>query len=41
MFILYRLIKLAIICVVFFTLYDLIAFGEIAWLGRLITSLGL
>lgn len=39
MFILYRLIKLAIICAVFFTIYDLIAFGEITWLARLLASI--
>ncbi|KLN65141.1 MULTISPECIES: hypothetical protein [Vibrio] len=39
MFILYRLLKLAIICAVFFTIYDFIAFGEITWLERLLSSL--
>ncbi|KGY07040.1 membrane protein [Vibrio caribbeanicus] len=38
MFIVYRLIKLAVICAVFFTLYDLIAFGEITWVSRLIAQ---
>gem|GEM_PF-1677152 len=41
MFILYRLLKLAIICAVFFTIYDFIAFGEITWIERLLGSIGL
>ncbi|WP_281251946.1 hypothetical protein [Vibrio salilacus] len=39
MFIVYRLIKLAIICALFFTIYDLIAFGEITWVERLLSQL--
>ncbi len=35
MFIIYRLIKLAVICMIFFTIYDLIAHGEITWFDRL------
>ncbi len=35
MFIIYRLIKLAIICMIFFTIYDLVAHGEITWIDRL------
>ncbi|EEX93720.1 hypothetical protein VIOR3934_00510 [Vibrio orientalis CIP 102891 = ATCC 33934] len=38
MFIVYRLIKLALICVLFFTIYDLIAFGEITWVSRLLAQ---
>lgn len=38
MFIVYRLLKLAAICAIFFTIYDLIAFGEITWLSRLISQ---
>ncbi|GAL18202.1 hypothetical protein JCM19235_6755 [Vibrio maritimus] len=34
MFILIRLLKLAVISAVFFTIYDLIAFGEITWVSR-------
>jgi hypothetical protein len=34
MFILIRLLKLAVISAVFFTIYDLIAFGEITWFSR-------
>lgn len=41
MFILYRLLKLAIICAVFFTIYDFIEFGEITWIERLLGSLNL
>lgn len=37
MFIVYRLVKLAIICVIFFTIYDLIAYGEITWFYRLLS----
>lgn len=29
-----KLIKLAVICAIFFTIYDLIAFGEITWFTR-------
>lgn len=29
-----RLVKLAVICAVFFTIYDLIAFGEVTWINR-------
>ncbi|MFV8452887.1 hypothetical protein ACNO65_22930 [Vibrio campbellii] len=29
-----RLVKLAVICAVFFTIYDLIAFGEVTWTNR-------
>lgn len=36
MFIFHRLIKLAIICVLFFSIYDLIAFGELTWHQRLL-----
>ncbi|WP_038173147.1 MULTISPECIES: hypothetical protein [Vibrio] len=39
MFIVYRLIKLAIICALFFTIYDFIAFGEITWVERLLSQL--
>ena len=39
MFIVYRLIKLAIICALFFTIYDVIAFGEITWVERLLSQL--
>lgn len=41
MFIFVRLLKLAIICVVFFTIYDFIAFGQITWVERLLGTLGL
>ncbi|KGY13160.1 membrane protein [Vibrio tubiashii] len=40
MLILYRLLKLAIICAVFFTIYDVIEFGEITWFERLLAALG-
>ncbi|GAA5645790.1 MULTISPECIES: hypothetical protein [Vibrio] len=39
MLIVKRLIKLAIICVVFFTLFDLLSYGEITWHLRLIQAL--
>ena len=39
MFIVYRLIKLAIICALFFTIYDVIAFGDITWVERLLSQL--
>ncbi|MCG7498041.1 hypothetical protein MHO82_14315 [Vibrio sp. Of7-15] len=29
-----RLVKLAVICAVFFTIYDLVAFGELIWINR-------
>ncbi len=29
-----RLVKLAVICAVFFTIYDLIASGEVTWINR-------
>ncbi|AGU98440.1 membrane protein [Vibrio campbellii ATCC BAA-1116] len=29
-----RLVKLAVICAVFFTIYDLIVFGEVTWINR-------
>ncbi|CAE6942055.1 hypothetical protein ACOMICROBIO_LKFPLAJE_03787 [Vibrio sp. B1FIG11] len=29
-----RLVKLSVICAVFFTIYDLIAFGEVTWINR-------
>lgn len=35
-FIAIRLVKLAIISAVFFTIYDLIAFGEVTWIHRLL-----
>jgi len=38
MFIVYRLIKLALICALFFTVYDVIAFGEITWVSRLLAQ---
>lgn len=38
MFIVYRLVKLALICALFFTIYDLIAFGEITWVARLLAQ---
>lgn len=38
MFIVYRLLKLALICALFFTIYDLIAFGEITWVARLLAQ---
>lgn len=41
MFIFVRLLKLVIICAVFFTIYDFIAFGEITWVERLLETLGL
>ncbi|WP_295893454.1 hypothetical protein [uncultured Vibrio sp.] len=41
MFIVYRLLKLAVICAIFFTVYDFIEFGEITWVSRLLSSLGL
>ncbi|WP_255199289.1 MULTISPECIES: hypothetical protein [Vibrio] len=41
MFIVYRLVKLAVICALFFTLYDWIAFGEITWVARLLAEFGL
>lgn len=36
MFIVQRLVKLAIICVIFFTILDLIAYGEVTWFYRLL-----
>ncbi|EGA68729.1 hypothetical protein VISI1226_03775 [Vibrio sinaloensis DSM 21326] len=36
MFIVHRLVKLAVICALFFTVYDLIAFGQITWVSRLL-----
>jgi hypothetical protein len=36
MLIVIRLIKLAVICAIFFSIYDLIAFGEITWVARLL-----
>ncbi|UUM32104.1 hypothetical protein [Vibrio japonicus] len=38
MFIVYRLLKLAAICAVFFSIYDLIAFGEITWVSRFLSE---
>ncbi|CAM2905426.1 Membrane protein [Vibrio mytili] len=38
MLILLRILKLVIICVIFFTIFDLIAYGEITWLERLLGS---
>lgn len=38
MFIVYRLLKLAVICALFYTIYDLIAFGEITWVTRLLAQ---
>lgn len=38
MFIVQRLVKLAIICVIFFTIFDLIAYGEVTWFYRLLPS---
>ncbi len=35
MFIVQRLIKLAVITAVFLTIYDLIQFGEVTWIYRL------
>jgi hypothetical protein len=31
MFVVYRLFKLAVICAVFFTIYDLIEMGKVTW----------
>ncbi|EGA65489.1 hypothetical protein VIBR0546_14425 [Vibrio brasiliensis LMG 20546] len=39
MFVVYRLLKLAVISAIFFTIYDLIAFGEITWVGRLLAHI--
>ncbi|MEZ8824510.1 hypothetical protein [Vibrio sp. 10N.261.55.A7] len=41
MFIVYRLLKLAAICALFFTVYDFIEFGEITWVARLLAEFGL
>ncbi len=34
MWMVYRLVKLAVICAVFFTVYDWIALGQITWPAR-------
>lgn len=41
MIIIDRLVKLAVICAIFFTIYDVIEFGQITWVARLMSSLGL
>ncbi|WP_257145702.1 hypothetical protein [Vibrio sp. ES.051] len=39
MFIVQRLVKLAIICLIFFTIFDLISYGEITWVQRLLAAI--
>lgn len=36
MFIVYKLIKLALITAVFLTIFDLISYGEVTWYSRLL-----
>ncbi|CAH1559255.1 Membrane protein [Vibrio rotiferianus] len=36
MLVVQRLLKLAVICVIFFTVFDLIQYGHITWIDRLI-----
>ncbi len=38
MFVIYRLVKLAVICMIFFTIFDLIAHGEVLWFSRLMNQ---
>lgn len=39
MLILIRLLKLAVICAIFFTAFDLIEYGQIEWVGRLLSRI--
>ena len=41
MIIIDRLVKLAVICAIFFTIYDVIEFGQITWVSRLMIFLGI
>ncbi|KII75413.1 membrane protein [Vibrio renipiscarius] len=36
MFIVIRLIKLAVITAIFLTIFDLVSYGEITWINRLL-----
>ncbi len=39
MAIIYKLLKLAVICAVFFTVFDWIAYGEVLWIDRFLSRL--